>query len=65
MSHPFKPNTRNFLNWPRSIFAHIADETGKTFLEHPEYFAADKFHPLDEGYAVWVPILNAAIDKAL
>ena len=50
---------------PNVTFAHIADETGKTFLEHPEYFAADKFHPLDEGYAVWVPILNAAIDKAL
>ncbi len=50
---------------PNVTFAHIADQTGKTFLEHPEYFAADKFHPLDKGYAVWVPILNAAIDKTL
>lgn len=44
-------------------FARIAEETGQTFRDHPEYFAADTFHPLDIGYAQWVPVLTRAIDS--
>ena len=50
---------------PNVTFAHIADETGGTFIKHPEYFAADNFHPLDVGYGVWIQVINTAIDKAL
>lgn len=46
-------------------FARIADRTGQYFTEHPELFAVDKFHPTNEGYAVWFPVLNEAIDSTL
>jgi lysophospholipase L1-like esterase len=39
----------------------IAEVTGPTFMKHPELFAADKFHPLDKGYAVWFAPLNKAL----
>jgi lysophospholipase L1-like esterase len=44
--------------------AHIAEETGSVFMKHPELFAADKFHPRDKGYALWFPVLNAALAEA-
>ena len=46
-------------------FAPVADKTGHLFLEHPEYFAADNFHPNAAGYATWMPIINDALDQAL
>ena len=48
-----------------AIRAHIAEETGPTFMKHPELFAQDKFHPRNEGYAVWFPVLNRALAKSL
>lgn len=45
--------------------APIASETGPVFAAHPEYYAPDKFHPNDQGYAVWVPVINRALDQAL
>lgn len=46
-------------------FARIAERTGPIFMEQPELFAADKFHPTTEGYRVWVPVLNESLDKTL
>lgn len=46
-------------------FAYLADKTGVAFAQHPEYFAADNFHPNDAGYATWIPVVNSALDTAL
>ena len=46
-------------------WAPIADETGPIFSRNPGLFAADKFHPNDEGYAVWVPVLKKVFEKSL
>jgi lysophospholipase L1-like esterase len=48
-----------------TTFAAIAEKTGSTFREHPEFFAADKFHPNAHGYQVWKPVINHALDAAL
>jgi lysophospholipase L1-like esterase len=48
-----------------TTFAPIADKTGQIFHEHPEFFAADKFHPNAHGYQVWKPVINHALDAAL
>lgn len=45
-------------------FAPIAKETAAIYRAHPEYFAADKFHPNDQGYLPWVPVLIAALDAS-
>jgi len=44
------------------IFAPIAEKTGPIFLENPQLFAKDKFHPTTEGYKTWIPVLNDALD---
>jgi lysophospholipase L1-like esterase len=46
------------------IFAPIAEKTGSTFRAHPELFAADKFHPNTQGYELWNPVIQGAIDAA-
>lgn len=46
------------------VFARIADRTGTTFGQNPQLFAVDKFHPNNDGYAVWIPVLNESIDSA-
>jgi lysophospholipase L1-like esterase len=43
----------------------IAAKTGPIFAAHPELFASDKFHPTAAGYAVWIPVINDALDQAL
>lgn len=45
-------------------FAPVASQTGPTFRKHPELFAADKFHPTDAGYKLWIPVINTALDTA-
>ncbi len=45
--------------------APIALETGPAFAEDPSLFAADKFHPNARGYALWTPVINNALDRAL
>jgi lysophospholipase L1-like esterase len=47
------------------VFAPIAAKTGAIFDAHPEYYAADNFHPNAQGYALWTPVLNAALSQAL
>ncbi len=44
-------------------FAPIAERTGKAFLERPELFAADKFHPTTKGYQLWVNVLNDTLQQ--
>jgi lysophospholipase L1-like esterase len=46
-------------------FAPIAAETGPAFARHPEYYAADKFHPNKAGYALWTPVITQALSTAL
>ena len=45
-------------------FAPIAARTGPEFDKHPEYFAADKFHPNSTGYALWTPVIADAVASA-
>jgi lysophospholipase L1-like esterase len=47
------------------VFAPIAEQTGPLFRAHPELFAADKFHPTNDGYRLWVPVIERALDQAL
>ena len=45
--------------------APIAEETRDAFLADPTLTAEDNFHPNARGYALWVPVINAALDEAL
>jgi lysophospholipase L1-like esterase len=45
--------------------APIAEETRAAFLADPTLTAEDKFHPNARGYALWIPIINRALDQAL
>jgi len=47
------------------IVAPIAQETRQAFLDDPALTASDKFHPDNRGYALWNPVVNKAVDKAL
>jgi lysophospholipase L1-like esterase len=39
---------------PRAVYVDIAGKTGPAFRAHPAiYFAWDRFHPNDAGYALW------------
>jgi acyl-CoA thioesterase I len=43
----------------------IAEKTRTAFLDDPTLTASDKFHPNERGYALWVPIINDALDSSL
>lgn len=45
--------------------AYIAEKTRAAFLADSTLTAEDNFHPNARGYALWTPIINAAIDTAL
>ncbi|MCA1569081.1 MAG: SGNH/GDSL hydrolase family protein [Chloroflexi bacterium] len=45
--------------------APIAARTGPLFRADRSLFAADDFHPSAAGYATWVPVIEAALDRAL
>lgn len=47
------------------IHAPIALKTREAFLADPSLFASDKFHPNGRGYSLWIPVINAALDKAV
>lgn len=47
------------------IHAPIARETRDVFLADPTLTASDNFHPNARGYALWIPVINAAIDTAV
>jgi lysophospholipase L1-like esterase len=45
--------------------AYIAEKTRDAFLADPTLTAVDNFHPNKQGYGLWIPILNSALDTAL
>jgi lysophospholipase L1-like esterase len=47
------------------VLAPIAERTGPLFRADRSLFAADDFHPSAAGYATWVPVIRAALDRAL
>jgi lysophospholipase L1-like esterase len=47
------------------VLAPIAERTGPLFRADRSLFAADDFHPSAAGYATWVPVITAALDRAL
>lgn len=46
-------------------FAPIADETGPKFRQNPQLFAADRFHPNNQGYELWNAVITKALDQAI
>ncbi len=46
-------------------FAPIAERTGPAFRADRTLFSPDLFHPNTRGYALWVPVLDEALDRAL
>lgn len=46
-------------------FARIAEKTGEAFANNDSYFAADNFHPSNEGYQEWSRVLNTTIESVL
>lgn len=46
-------------------FAPIAAETGPSFRRNPELLADDRFHPNEDGYRLWIDVLNPKLDEAL
>jgi len=49
----------------RLVLAPIAEKTRAAFLADPTLTASDNFHPNARGYALWIPIINHALDQAL
>jgi len=47
------------------VLAPIAARTGPLFRADRSLFARDDFHPSASGYATWVPVIEAALDRAL
>lgn len=45
--------------------AAIAERTGPKFADDPSLFAADRFHPDARGYALWIDVVDDALDQAL
>ena len=45
--------------------APIAEQTRQDFLDDPTLTAGDKFHPNARGYALWIPVINSALDTSL
>lgn len=47
------------------VHAPIAKETRDAFIADPTLTAEDNFHPNARGYALWIPVINLAVDRAL
>ena len=45
--------------------APIAERTGPSFRKDRTLFAADRFHPNARGYALWIAVINDALDAAI
>ena len=61
VNHAFAPIVKR----DNLTFAPIASKTRAAFLADPTLLAADKFHPDARGYALWIPVVNQALDQAL
>jgi lysophospholipase L1-like esterase len=62
--HSLNGMFRDVVQANQLTFAPIAEKTGPAFRAHPDLFAADRFHPNDKGYALWIPVLERALDEA-
>jgi lysophospholipase L1-like esterase len=56
--------------WTRAAAEHGAIvapilSTGDAFRADPTLYSRDVFHPDDRGYATWIPLIDAALAKAL
>ena len=47
------------------VHAPIAEKTRDAFIADPTLTAADNFHPNKRGYALWIPVINDAVDRAV
>lgn len=47
------------------VLAPVAEGTRQAFLADPTLTADDNFHPNARGYALWIPIINKALDTAM
>ncbi len=56
---------RELVDDKQVFFVPIADETGPVFMRHPDYYAADKFHPNTTGYGIWTPVVTKVLDHAI
>jgi len=56
---------RGLVNNNQVYFVPIAEETGPIFTRHPEYYAADNFHPNTTGYTIWTPVITDVLAKVL
>jgi lysophospholipase L1-like esterase len=56
-------DVRSLAGRHRATYVDIAGQTGPTMRRRPgRYFAADRFHPNDAGYALWAQAVVAAVD---
>lgn len=46
-------------------FAPIAERTGPEFRKNQSLFAIDKYHPNEDGYKTWQPVLEEALKTAI
>ncbi len=47
-------------------YVDIAGSTGPAFRRHPDrYFAGDRYHPSDAGYALWARAVLAVLGHSL
>lgn len=61
----FNVSLEPFIARNNLVLAPVAEQTRQAFIEDPTLLAPDKFHPNDRGYALWVPVINSALDEAL
>jgi lysophospholipase L1-like esterase len=54
-----------FIEENKFTLAPIAKETGPIFRKDHSLFADDKYHPNDNGYKIWIKVINSAIDDAI
>ena len=46
------------------IHAPISEKTRDAFIADPTLTASDNFHPNARGYALWIPVINQAVNEA-
>lgn len=64
-SRQLNQRVKRFAEERQVTFAPIADQTGPPFRRDPTLLAADRFHPNDRGYALWIDVLNPSLADAL
>lgn len=58
--------TRSVADAADAVYVDIAGETGPTMRSDTgRYFAADRYHPSDDGYALWADAVTRQVRRAL